>query len=251
MTDLTSVDRPLIPMPDDFTSVLCVVAHPDDLEYGAASAVARWTGEGKQVRYALVTSGEAGIDGMTPDECGPLREGEERAGAAQVGVADVEFMGHTDGVVEYGLALRHDIAAAIRRHRPELVVTINGGLLWGAGTELPRLNMADHRNVWLAVLDGARDAGNRWIFTDLLEEGLEPWTGVQWVAVSGSADARHAVDITGHLDRGVASLRAHAAYLAGLGDNTIDPDEFLRAMASTAGARAGVEHAVAFELIAI
>ena len=49
---------------------MAVVAHPDDLEYGVASAVARWTGQGKDVMYVLATSGEAGIDGMAPDEVG-------------------------------------------------------------------------------------------------------------------------------------------------------------------------------------
>jgi LmbE family N-acetylglucosaminyl deacetylase len=73
------------PMPEDWSRALAVVAHPDDLEYGAASAVARWTDQGKDVAYVLVTSGEAGIDGRDPAEVGPLREAEERAGAAVVG----------------------------------------------------------------------------------------------------------------------------------------------------------------------
>ena len=69
--------------------------------------------------YALVTSGEAGIDDRPPSEVGPLREEEERAGAAEVGVSVVEFLGHPDGQVAESLALRRDIAGAIRRHRPE------------------------------------------------------------------------------------------------------------------------------------
>ena len=82
---------------------LAVVAHPDDLEYGAASAMARWTDQGKWVGYVLATSGEAGIDGMDPGEAGPLRRDEERAGAAHVGVDTVEFLDHRDGVIEGGL----------------------------------------------------------------------------------------------------------------------------------------------------
>lgn len=242
----------LLAMPDEFDSVLCIAAHPDDLEYGAAAAVARWTSEGKHVAYVLVTSGEAGIDGMTPADCRPLREAEERAGAAEVGVDDVEFLGHADGVVEYGLALRRDLAAAIRRHRPDLVVTLHRGLFWGAGiSEIPSFNMADHRHVGLAVLDACRDAANRWIFTDLVDAGLEPWAGVRWVAVAGSDLAKHAVDVTDFIDRGVASLRAHHAYLAGLGDTGFEPDEFLRRTSAEAGARLGVDYAVAFEVIAV
>src|SRR6266516_7895772 len=101
--------EPLEPIDENWTSALAVVAHPDDLEYGTAAAIARWTAQGKRIAYCLATSGEAGIDGMTPDESGPLREQEERASAAIVGVDVVEFLGYPDGMVEYGLPLRRDV----------------------------------------------------------------------------------------------------------------------------------------------
>lgn len=91
-----------------------MASHPDDIEYGTASAVARWTAQGKQIAYLLATRGEAGIDGLHPDEAGPLREAEERAGARVVGVDTVEFLDHRDGVIEYGPDLRRDIVRAIR-----------------------------------------------------------------------------------------------------------------------------------------
>ncbi len=122
---MTESQPPLEPLPEDWERALVVVAHPDDIEYGAAAAVARWTGQGKRVAYCLVTSGEAGMDALPPAEAGPLREQEERRAAAIVGVDEVEFLGHPDGTVEYGLALRRDIAGAIRRHRPEIVITAN------------------------------------------------------------------------------------------------------------------------------
>src|SRR5579875_2113608 len=103
------------PMPEDWDRAVAVVAHPDDLEYGAAAAVARWTSQGKQVSYLMVTKGEAGIAGMPPDQVGPLRMEEERRSAAVVGVTDVVFGDHPDGLVEYGLPLRRDLAAAYRR----------------------------------------------------------------------------------------------------------------------------------------
>src|SRR5882672_928254 len=125
----------LAALPDDWDRALAVVAHPDDLEYGAASAVARWTSEGKTIVYLLVTRGEAGIDGAPPDEVGPRRVAEERASAAVVGVDTVEFLdGHADGLVEYGIPLRRDLAVAIRRHRPELLVSINHRESWGGAT---------------------------------------------------------------------------------------------------------------------
>ena len=226
--------------PDDWTRALCVVAHPDDLEYGAAGAIAAWTAAGRVVTYLLVTRGEAGIDAMEPTETARVREAEERASAAVVGVDTVEFLeGHADGVIEYGLPLRRDLAVAIRRHRPEVLVSINHRETWGGTT----LNMADHRHVGLALLDASRDAGNRWVFPG---EG-DPWPGVRVVAFGGSPQPTHYVDISGHLERGIASLREHAAYIAGLGYD-FDPDAFLRGIARGAGEPVGCEYAATFEV---
>ena len=149
------------PMAEDWDRAVAVVAHPDDLEYGAASAVARWTGQGKQVSYLLATRGEAGIAGMAPDRVGPLRVDEERRSAAVVGVTEVVFLEHADGLVEYGIPLRRDLAAAFRRLRPEVVITMSFDLTWG--DEGP-VNHADHRAVGLATLDACRDAANEWVF---------------------------------------------------------------------------------------
>lgn len=233
-------------LPEDWDTALAIVAHPDDMEYGGAAAVARWTSQGKQVVYTLVTSGEAGIDGLAPEQAGPLRETEQVNSAAIVGVDTVEFLGGADGMLEYGLPLRRQLSAAIRRHRPDIVVTGNFRDTFGPGV----LNQADHIAVGQAALDAARDAGNRWVFRELLDEGLEPWSGVRALLAFGSPRATHAVDVTETLDRGIASLRAHAAYLAGLGDNAMaDPEEFLEAIARMTGSRFGTKYAVSFECL--
>jgi LmbE family N-acetylglucosaminyl deacetylase len=231
-------------VPEDWERALCVVAHPDDLEYGASSAVARWTSQGKQVTYLLATRGEAGIDAMPPHEAGPLREAEERHGAALVGVDIVEFLGLTDGVLQPGPALRREIARAIRRHKPEVIISTNFRLSWGGRS----LNMADHRVLGEAVLDASRDAGNRWIFPELIEDGFDPWDGVRLVCFGGSPEPTHGVDITGFVAAGIASLEAHEAYLAGLGDTGSDPAALLTGQAESAGARVGVSHATLFEV---
>jgi len=64
---------PIAPMPSDWSRALVIAAHPDDIEYGLAAAVASWTSSGKEVHYLLATRGEAGIAGMPPEEAGPLR----------------------------------------------------------------------------------------------------------------------------------------------------------------------------------
>jgi len=221
---------------EDWERGVAIVAHPDDLEYGSASAVARWTAQGKEVSYLLATRGEAGIDGMAPEHAGPLREEEQRRSAARVGVSHVEFLGHADGSVEPGMTLRRDLAGALRRLRPDVVLTMNFELTWG---ESGNVNHADHRAVGLATLDACRDAANRWMFRDL----GEPWQGVKVVYVEGTSAPTHFVDVTATIDAGVASLREHKAYIDGLGRD-FDADEFLRNIAGFGGMAAGCEYAV-------
>jgi LmbE family N-acetylglucosaminyl deacetylase len=233
----------LEPMPEDWQRALAIVAHPDDLEYGCASAVAVWTDAGREVVYVMVTRGEAGIDTLEPGKAAAVREQEERASAAVVGVGRVEFLGHADGVVEYGTALRRDLAAAIRRHRPELLITLNPADTW----QDTYWNTPDHRAVGRAVLDAAGDAGNRWIFPDA---GGEPWDGVRWVAVTGTDSPTHAVDVTDGLERGVRSLLEHRAYLEALIDE--DPEAYARGLiegfARQEAERFGGRPAVTFRL---
>jgi LmbE family N-acetylglucosaminyl deacetylase len=229
-------------VPEDWSSALVVVAHPDDMEYGGAGAIARWTAQGKNIVYLLACRGENGIDSMDPAACAPVRVEEQIASCAAVGVTEVEFLDHPDGTIEYGIPLRRDITAAIRRHRPEFVITGNFRETWPNGN----LNMADHIAVGRATVDAVRDAGNRWIFPEL---GLEKWNGVKYVAAASSPLATHAVDITDSFDASVASLRAHKAYLDELSGDMADPEAFLRSMAENAGKRFGGVLATSFELL--
>ena len=83
------------------------------------------------------------------------------------------------------------------------------------------LNQADHRVAGLAAVDALRDAGNRWVFTELLDQGLEPWSP-RWLLVGGDQRPTHGVDVTGEpLERGIASLECHREYLAGIPDEGI------------------------------
>ncbi len=234
----------LQPLPDDWQNALAIVAHPDDMEYGAGSAVAHWTAQGKRVVYCMVTSGEAGIDGLHPDQAGPLREKEQLEACAAVGVDICDFLRLPDGILEYGVPLRRALAEVVRRHRPEIVLTINHHETFGGAN----LNQSDHIAVGKAVLDAVRDAGNRWVFTEQLSEGMEPWGGVREVWVSGSPKATYGVDTTDSFAAGVRSLQAHRAYIDGLGWEGWDPEEFLEGIARPVGARMGAKYAVAFEV---
>jgi LmbE family N-acetylglucosaminyl deacetylase len=206
------VEPLLPPLPDDaFRRLLCVVAHPDDVEYGTSAAVAVWTARGVEVAYLLLTRGEAGIDSLTPDQTAELRVAEQITASRAVGVDQVDFLDYPDGVLEYSLGMRRDIARAIRRHRPDAVLVGSWDVEFIAG-----LNQADHRVAGLAALDAVRDAANRWVFPELIDEGLAPHA-VRWLLISGDPRPTHGVDVTGEpLERGIASLEAHQGYLAAI-----------------------------------
>jgi LmbE family N-acetylglucosaminyl deacetylase len=236
----------LTPLDDStFATVLCVAAHPDDLEYGVAAAVDKWVAAGKTVTYVLATRGEAGIDTMHPDQAGPVREQEERDGATQVGVDVVEFFdGFRDGNVEYSLELRRAIAREIRLRKPDVIVSITHAEFFGGGM----VNQADHRAVGLATLDAKADAGNRWIFPELVEEGLEPWQ-VRSLLIVADPEPTHWVDVSGHFDQAVASLAAHDQYLSALPADYPTPEALLQMILGGPAEALGVEHALAGRLI--
>ena len=230
-------------LPEDWDRALAVVAHPDDLEFGTASAVARWTSQGKQVVYLIATKGEAGIDSIEPAKVGPLRVQEEINSARIVGVNTVEFLDHPDGVIEESLTLRREIALAIRKYRPDVLITMSSES--GGGSKAPVT--ADHRIVGLAAIDAARDAGNRWVFPEQLRDGLQPWSGIHMICVDAADRATHGVDVTDFIDKGVASLRAHRVYLENLSQK-IDPDTMLRSGAESIGKLLGCRYAEAFQV---
>ena len=145
------------PFADDaFRRVLCVVAHPDDVEYGISSAVASWTARGVDVAYLLLTRGKPHWNSSPPERTAQLRTEEQIAGSRAVSVSARSNPDHRDGMLEYGLDLRRDIARVIRRRQPDAVVVGSWEVEFAAG-----LNQADHRVAGIAALDALRDAGNR------------------------------------------------------------------------------------------
>lgn len=230
-------ERPdaLPPLPEEgVRRVLCVVAHPDDLEYGASAAVSTWTRRGFAVTYLLLTAGEAGM-ADPPEVVAPLREREQRAACAAVGVGDLRILGLPDGMLEHGLALRRAIARVVRQVRPDLVLTTNFDVEAYGG-----LNQADHRAAGLATVDAVRDAANPWVFRDLVEEAWQ----ARALLVAGSDRPTHAVIVDAEaVEAAVASLASHRAYLEHIGDHPA-PEEFIPAILRDGGRVAGGEHAV-------
>jgi LmbE family N-acetylglucosaminyl deacetylase len=196
------------PLPD-VKRVLVVVAHPDDVDFGAAGTVARWVDEGLDVAYLIVTRGDAGGFDDTPRDRMPvLREAEQRAAAQAVGVEQVDFLdGYQDGTLTPSLDLRRDITRAIRRYRPDRILTTSPIRRWDriAGPGHP-----DHLAVGEATTCAIYpDARNPFAFPELLgDEGLAPWV-VREVWYQGGPNPDHAVDVTATYPRKLAALAAH------------------------------------------
>lgn len=202
----------------DVQRVLCVHAHPDDVDFGCAGTVAGWVDAGIEVAYLLVTRGDAGGFDDTPREQMPiLRETEQRAAAAAVGVKQVEFLeGYRDGVLTPTIELRRDITAAIRRFRPDRILTNSPLRRWDriAGPSHPD-HLAAGEATTCAVYPDAR---NPFAFPELLRDrGLEPWT-VREIWYSGGPDPDHLVDVTDTYERKLAALRAHVSQTSHLDD---------------------------------
>lgn len=223
---LTSEDR-----------VLAVVAHPDDMEYGASCAVAKWAEQGIDVAYLLLTHGEHGIAGMDPATTREVRTEEQRAACDIVGAGELDLLDFPDGTLTYGLALREAITKRIREFRPTVVLTQDwAGLApWG-------LNQADHRVAGLAAADAARDAGNEFVFPDAGEKHQ-----VAQLLVTGHNDPDCGVEVAKrHVDAGAASLDAHEAYFKALPDHPTG-EELVGGAAEEGGKALGCDLAILFK----
>jgi len=230
---------------DEIGSAMVVFAHPDDGEYGSAGTAARLVGDGKKVVYVVVTDGSKGSPDRTLSRAtvAELRRKEQCAAAEVLGLADVEFLGFEDGVLQPTLEVRKAIAAAIRRHKPDILIAqspvrnLNSNLF----VQHPD-HLAAGEATFAAVYPTARDP---LAFPDLLAEGLEPHK-VRELWVAGAGDADYFVDITDTIQTKVRALKAHVSQL---GER--NPEEFLLERSRQVGAPQGMEYAEGFRRIVI
>ena len=219
---------------DDVDRVLVVVAHPDDIDFGVAGSVATWTDRGIDVRYCLVTDGDAG--GFDPSisrvEMAEIRRAEQTAAAKIVGVTELHFLGFPDGRVEANLELRHAISRVIRDVRPQRVVAMS------PVRNFDRIfaSHPDHLATGEATMSAVYpDSRNPFAFPDLLDNGHEPWS-VDEVLLTVHGESDRFVDITDAFDRKLAALLCHESQHA-------DPDRLevlLREWGTATAADAGM-----------
>ncbi len=196
---------------------LVVVAHPDDLDFGAGGTIACWTDEGIEVSYCVLTDGDAGgFDPDVPrDRIGGIRQAEQRAAGRELGVSDVVFLGYPDGRLEVTFDLRRDISRVVRERRPQRMLVQSPERNWQRiGASHP-----DHLAAGEAALCAVYpDARNPFTHLELAAEGLEAWTVPEvWVMTAG-VGSNHWVDVTDTFPRKLAALRAHVSQTAHMDD---------------------------------
>lgn len=207
-------------------TLMAIMAHPDDIDFGSAGSIARWCAEGWTVYYVLATSGDKGTHGeYTPQELAALREEEQREACRVLGVKDVFFLGYPDGFLPASTELRGEVVRLLRIYKPDVVLTWDG---FRSG-----FNHSDHRNIGIAVRDAMYPAvRDHLYYPEHAEEGLGA-VRVNELLLTGSEEPDYFVDISAFIEKKVDAMLCHASQIS-----TRNRDELLQQM-RTRGRRRG------------
>lgn len=222
-------------------SAMVIVAHPDDAEFSVAGTIAAWTNAGCCVTYVICTDGNAGSHepGMTRERLAEIRRGEQRAACQALGVRDVVFLGYDDGQLQPTLELRRDLVAAIRKYRPEVVLTGDPTRMFSG---VRYINHPDHRAAATAAVDAVWPGSGMPLLWPELGAPFRP----KKVYISGHNEPTEWVDITDTIDQKISALRQHTSQL---GD--WDPTDRIKEWSAEAGKTQGMDHAEAFLVITL
>lgn len=200
-------------------TLMAIMAHPDDIDFGSAGSIARWCAEGWTVYYVLATSGDKGTHdpALSRQEIAAIREEEQRAAARVLGVKEVFFLGYPDGFLPNSTELRGQIVRLFRIYKPDVVLTWDGFR--------PSFNHTDHRNIGIAVRDAVYPAvRDHLYYAEHADEGLVA-VRVNEMLLSGAADPDYFVDISDFVETKVDAMLCHASQV-----QTHDRDEMLKQM---------------------
>ena len=192
--------------------ILVILAHPDDPEFFCGATIARWVDAGHSVRYCLLTRGDKGSSDplMDPRELARLREGEQRAAAAVLGVESVRFLNYPDGELIPTLEARREVVRVVRQEKPDILVTCDPTNYFPDDT---RINHPDHRAAGQIVVDAFfPGVGNPMYFPALIQEGLPPHT-VKELWLSGTIQPNTTLDVTPFWPVKLAALHEHRSQI--------------------------------------
>ena len=194
-----------------FERVLTIGAHPDDAEFYAGATLALLAAVGARVTLLVVTGGQRGSLERRTDLLA-TRAAEQAQAAAALGCHAHASLARMDGELERSPALLAELVLAIRRERPDLVLTHDPRTRFTVVDGITQPGHSDHRATGEAVLDAVMPrAPNPNFFPEQLEgTGLRPWYPREvWLFDSAEPDA--AVAVAPARERKLAALRAHAS----------------------------------------
>lgn len=227
---------------------MSIHAHPDDQEFSVAGTLARWAKAGCEIVSVVITSGDAGSNDPAHDaEYKPtlarIREAEQTAANEVLGIKETVFLGYPDGELEPSLDLRKELTRLIRRYKPEVVVTGDPEAYFYDNSYV---NHPDHRAAARAACEAVfPSAGTRLIFTDLLDEGLQPHN-VKRLYIHGTEKPDTWVDISASIQTKVSALRRHASQIG-----EMDVDKEMREWAAESGKKKKMDYAEAFRVMVL
>jgi LmbE family N-acetylglucosaminyl deacetylase len=189
--------------PDDrrIKRALCIVAHPDDIEYYCGGSVLKMTRRGVIVDFVLATSGDKGSrnPNLPPEELARKRELEQEAAAYVLGVKRVAFLRHGDAELTESLELRRELVREIRSTMPDVLLTFDP---YGGYRYHP-----DHRIIGRVALDAAwPSARDPLTYPDA---GAPHETAEAWCFAG--LDPNLEVDVTSVIEEKIEARLAHAS----------------------------------------
>jgi LmbE family N-acetylglucosaminyl deacetylase len=245
----TNILQPLEPLEAPQT-ILVIVAHHDDIEFGMAGSVSKWVKAGHSVHYVVITDGSAGSNepGINPAELAETRRIEQLNAAQAVGVEDVRFLGHADGTLQATLQLRLDLTRIMRELKPYRVVCQDPTTVFvGDGY----VNHPDHRAAGEAAIYATFPSSeSRPIFRGLLHEGYEPHKVSELLLVLTN-NPTHYEDVTATMEDKLNALRHH---ISQIGESEIADDgalKFVTEMTAEMGQQVGVGYAEMYKVMTL
>lgn len=224
---------------------MAIAAHPDDIEFSAAGAIAKWILNGSSASYVLCTSGEVGIaeDGVTIEKARSIREQESLKAAQIIGVEEVIFLREPDGLLEANLHLRKKLVREIRRFKPELVICTDPTVYF---TKNNTINHPDHRAAGLAAIDACFPAaGQPHLFQEFEKEGIYSHKPRK-VYVTGWHQQDLSFNIEETIDLKIKALQAHESQTKHL-----NIEEYIKTRAGEAGTGKGMKYAEPYKVITL
>lgn len=192
-----------------YERALILTAHPDDAEFLAGGTIAKMCALGWEVTICVATSGDKGTRDpeMRPQELAAIREAEQRAAAAVLGLKECIFLGYPDGFLLETTELRGQIVALIRRLKPDVIVSWDG--------YRPGFNHHDHRVIGRIVRDALYPAAHDPLyFPEHRGEGMLAHRTAE-LLMAGTNEPDFHVDIEPYLEAKVDAILCHASQIDG------------------------------------